>query len=133
MEPGPHWGHPTRAVCIHSVIIHEAPSVYQTPYQGNQMDAVTALTKLTAWASTSLGRAGTRSYKARTLAFLPGLNSKMNTGFHINYSSHFQNICSSFSFLVIITEAIIRLQRYIDHIFKIQNQGPRSDLCLKQR
>ena len=47
MEPGPHWGHPTRAVCIHSVIIHEAPSVYQTPYQGNQMDAVTALTKLT--------------------------------------------------------------------------------------
>lgn len=57
----------------------------------------------------------------------------MNTGFHINYSSHFQNICSSFSFLVIITEAIIRLQRYIDHIFKIHNQGTRSDLCLKQR
>ena len=107
--------------------------MYQTPYQGNKTDAVPAVTKLIVWSSPSPGRVGTRSYKARTLAFLPGSNSKINTGFHINYSSHFQNICSLFSLLVIITEAIIRLQRYIDHISKIQNQGTRSDQYLKQR
>ena len=119
---------------VHSLgITREAPAACQTSHQGNQMDAVTPVTKLTAWASASLRRAGIWSYKARALAFLPGLNSKTNTGFHINYSSHFQNICSSFSFLVIITEAIIRLQRYIDHIFKTPNQGIRSDLCLEQR